>query len=76
MRSFAEYTKKFYRLSAKNNLTKTEYQQVAQHIRGLKRENQDPISLHTMWDLSEAISLGTKLESQLKRNTTQLQFDG
>ncbi|XP_035548652.1 uncharacterized protein LOC118349183 [Juglans regia] len=69
-RSINEYTE-LYRLNSKNNLSKTEGQQVARYIGGLRVAIQDKVTLHTVWTLSKAVNLVIKIESQLSRPPTR-----
>ncbi|KAG5520295.1 hypothetical protein RHGRI_033010 [Rhododendron griersonianum] len=66
-RSLSDYTEEFYRLNARNNLSETENQQVMRYIGGLGLPIQDQIAFHTVWNLSEAVNLAYKAESQLSR---------
>jgi hypothetical protein len=52
-------------LDSWNNLSETEGQQVARYIDGLRLPIQDQVSLHTVWNLSEAIKLAMKIEMQM-----------
>jgi hypothetical protein len=72
-RSVTDYTEEFYRLDHWNNLTKTEGQQVARYVGGLRMAIQDQVSLHTVWTLSEAVNLAMKIESQMARRSGRSQ---
>jgi hypothetical protein len=61
------YIDDFYRLSARNDLMKTEAQQVARFIRGLRYAIQDRVSMHHVFILTEVVSLATQAEKQLDR---------
>jgi hypothetical protein len=66
-RTVQAYVEEFHRLSSRNNLLKTNAQQVARFIGGLRINIQDRVSMHTIYSLTEAINLATKAEEQLDR---------
>jgi hypothetical protein len=72
-RSITDYIEEFYRLDSRNNLTESEGQQVARYVGGLRMAIQDQVSLHTVWNLSEAVNLAMKIESQMARHSGQSQ---
>ncbi|XP_041004080.1 uncharacterized protein LOC121249434 [Juglans microcarpa x Juglans regia] len=72
-RTMSDYTKEFYRLNARNNLSETEGQQIARYTGGLRMAIQDKVALHTAWSLSEAVNLAMKIEMQLARPPLRIQ---
>ncbi|PKU86998.1 hypothetical protein MA16_Dca013945 [Dendrobium catenatum] len=66
-RSVNDYTKEFYRLSARNNLNESDNQLVARYIGGLKEAIQDRLELNSVWSLSQAVNYALKVETQLQR---------
>ena len=61
MRSVDEHTKKFYQLIARNDLSESE-QMVAHYVGGLRQPLQDVLSLHTLWNVSEAYQRALAVE--------------
>ena len=62
------YIEKFHRLSSRNNLSKTDTQQVSRFVGGLRLTIQNRVSMQTIYSLNEAINLATKAEAQLDRS--------
>ncbi|XP_062075889.1 uncharacterized protein LOC133780020 [Humulus lupulus] len=63
-RSVADYASEFYRLNARTDLVETELQQVTYFLGGLRENIKYPLSLHSIWSLSDAVNLATKVETQ------------
>ncbi|KAG2673927.1 hypothetical protein I3760_13G111900 [Carya illinoinensis] len=59
-----DYTEEFYQLVARNDLSKTEEQMVAQYLGGLCQPLQDVLSLHSLWNVSEAYQRALAVEKQ------------
>ncbi|KAG6745118.1 hypothetical protein POTOM_051762 [Populus tomentosa] len=66
-RAVQAYMEEFHRLSSRNNLMETDAQQIARFIGGLCLNIQDRVSMHTIYSLTKAINLATKVETQLDR---------
>ncbi|KAK9950545.1 hypothetical protein M0R45_006031 [Rubus argutus] len=71
-----DYAAEFYRLSARNDLSETEAQQVARFIGGLKPIIHDRVVLQPVYFLNDAVQLATKVEAQLERSNTRHPFSG
>ncbi|GFZ12948.1 hypothetical protein Acr_23g0013330 [Actinidia rufa] len=74
IRTSEAYTEEFYRLSARNNLLKSEDQQIAGFVNGLRVAIRDQVSLQTLYSLNEAVTLAKKVESQQNQTNTRSQF--
>lgn len=62
------YIEEFYRLSARNNLNKSNQQIVARYVGGLKEDIHDKLEMNVIWSLSQAVNYTFKVESQLNRS--------
>ena len=67
MRSVDEYTEKFYQLIARNDLSESEEHMVAHYVGGLRQPLEDVLSLHTLWNVSEAYQRALAIEKQKNR---------
>ena len=56
-----DYTEKFYRLGARNNLPETKHQQISRFIHRLQDEIKDIVNLHPLTFLLGVISLVSKI---------------
>ena len=63
MRSVIEYTAEFVRLAVRNQLSKSENQQSAGFLSGLKPTLRDNIGVHMVFSVQEARNLAMKAES-------------
>ncbi|GKD20059.1 hypothetical protein Tco_1221762, partial [Tanacetum coccineum] len=68
-RSVEVYTSEFHRLSSRNDLSKTESQQVTRYINGLSPQIHDKISLVPVYTLDDAYNLVIRAENQLARSS-------
>ncbi|GJT69452.1 putative ribonuclease H-like domain-containing protein [Tanacetum coccineum] len=68
-RSVEVYTTEFNRLSSRNDLSKTESQQVTRYVNGLSPEIQDRISLVPIYTLDDAYNLAVRAQNQLAKRT-------
>ena len=59
-----DYLIEFFQLSTRNDLSETESQQAARFIGGLRPNIQDRLGVQDVWNLSEAIRLAIKAETQ------------
>ena len=73
-RSVYEYTAEFMRLAERNDLRKTEGQQVVRYLDGLKLQIQDKIGVHVLRNLNEAKNMALRVELMLQDKNTR--FDG
>ena len=66
MRSVHEYMAEFVRLAKRNNLRKSEGQQMARYLEGLKLQIMDKIGVQVMRNLHEAKNMALKAEFMMQ----------
>lgn len=63
-RTVDDYTMEFHQLSARFEICESNDQFIARYVRGLKKEIQENIHLHTLLTLTDAIDVATYIESE------------
>ncbi|GJZ73154.1 putative CCCH-type zinc finger family protein, partial [Tanacetum coccineum] len=68
IRTIEEYTKEFYELVSRNDLSNNEEQLVSRYLGGLRQSIQDVLCVYTFWTVSDVYQRALAIEKQQTRS--------